>query len=69
PPSRWGPPAHPRHRALWHPGPEGDPHGSTPDPALLRIRPDDVLDALDRLPDAAHPASRGADRRVPVDHL
>ncbi|MFI8193607.1 glycosyltransferase family 9 protein [Streptomyces sp. NPDC085946] len=50
-PSRWGPPAHPRHRALWY-GPEGDPHGRTPDPALLRITPDDVLTALDGLPEA-----------------
>ncbi|MFI2432911.1 glycosyltransferase family 9 protein [Streptomyces sp. NPDC018693] len=50
PPSRWGPPAGPRHRALWHPGPDGDPHGHRPDPALLRIHPEDVLHALDGLP-------------------
>jgi ADP-heptose:LPS heptosyltransferase len=49
PPRRWGPPAHPRHIALWY-GPEGDPHGPRPDPALLRITTGDVLDALDRLP-------------------
>ncbi|GGQ15739.1 glycosyltransferase family 9 protein [Streptomyces mutabilis] len=49
PPSRWGPPDHPRHRALWHPGPDGDPHGHETDPALLRIGTDDVLDALDVL--------------------
>lgn len=49
PPSRWGPPSHPRHRALWHPGPDGDPHGHRTDPALLRITPDAVLDALDAL--------------------
>ncbi|MFC4472164.1 glycosyltransferase family 9 protein [Streptomyces xiangluensis] len=55
PPSRWGPPAHPRHQVLWHPGPDGDPHGRRTDPALLRIRPEEVLDALDRLPDA-HPS-------------
>lgn len=48
-PSRWGPPAGPRHRALWY-GPEGDPHGRRPDPALLRITPDDVLRAVDELP-------------------
>ncbi|MET9149208.1 glycosyltransferase family 9 protein [Streptomyces sp. NPDC057197] len=53
PPSRWGPPpGDPRHRALWH-GPEGDPHGSDPDPALLRISPDEALDALDALPGPA----------------
>ncbi|CAL9383451.1 hypothetical protein SUDANB70_01112 [Streptomyces sp. enrichment culture] len=48
-PSRWGPPAHPRHLALWY-GPEGDPHARRTDPALLRITPADVLDALARLP-------------------
>ncbi|MFE9771902.1 glycosyltransferase family 9 protein [Streptomyces sp. NPDC005931] len=47
-PSRWGPPAHPRHIALWH-GPEGDPHGRRPDPALLRITPHEVLHALGEL--------------------
>ncbi|WP_414496558.1 glycosyltransferase family 9 protein [Streptomyces sp. CRN 30] len=52
PPSRWGPPAHPRHRVLWHPGPDGDPHGDTPDPALLRITAGEVLDAVDALSEA-----------------
>ncbi|HET9379270.1 MAG TPA: glycosyltransferase family 9 protein [Streptomyces sp.] len=50
PPSRWGPPDDPRHRALWHPGPGGDPHGTRPDPALLRLRPQDVLRAFTGLP-------------------
>ncbi|WP_232839202.1 glycosyltransferase family 9 protein [Streptomyces triticisoli] len=50
PPSRWGPPpGDPRHLALWH-GPQGDPHGRRPDPALLRISTDEVLNALDALP-------------------
>ncbi|MFF8593386.1 glycosyltransferase family 9 protein [Streptomyces sp. NPDC015220] len=50
-PGRWGPPPDdPRHRALWH-GPEGDPHGRRPDPALLRITAAEVLDALDALPE------------------
>ncbi|KOX06276.1 glycosyl transferase [Streptomyces sp. NRRL B-1140] len=48
-PSRWGPPPDPRHRALWY-GPEGDPHGRRPDPALLRITADDVLRAVGELP-------------------
>ncbi len=56
PPSHWGPPAHPRHIALWH-GPEGDPHARRPDPALLRITPGEVLDALHRLPAPEEPAS------------
>ncbi|MFF1271934.1 glycosyltransferase family 9 protein [Streptomyces marokkonensis] len=51
PPALWGPPRHPRHIALWH-GPPGDPHGRRPGPALLRITPDEVLRALDRLPAA-----------------
>lgn len=46
PPSQWGPPAErPRHVALWA-GQAGDPHGSEPDPGLLRITVDDVLAAL-----------------------
>jgi len=47
-PARWGPPDRPRHRALWPaPDPEyrGDPHGSSPDPVLLRISVADVLSA------------------------
>ncbi|MEU6811182.1 glycosyltransferase family 9 protein [Streptomyces sp. NPDC046831] len=50
PPSRWGPPADPRHRVLWH-GPAGDPHGRHPDPALLRISTGEVLEALRALPE------------------
>ncbi|MET7291050.1 glycosyltransferase family 9 protein [Streptomyces griseoloalbus] len=58
PPSRWGPPAHPRHIALWH-GPAGDPHGRRPGPALLRITPDEVLHALSGLPGPTrHPEGR-----------
>jgi ADP-heptose:LPS heptosyltransferase len=54
PPSRWGPPPDdPRHRALWH-GPEGDPHGRRPDPALLRVGTEEVLDALDALPEPSN---------------
>lgn len=52
PPSRWGPPPERRwHRALWA-GRVGDPHGDRPDPGLLRISVDDVLEALETLPDA-----------------
>jgi ADP-heptose:LPS heptosyltransferase len=42
-PRLWGPPPDPRHTALWHPGPPGDPHGAVPDPALLRIGTVEVL--------------------------
>ncbi|MEU3336756.1 glycosyltransferase family 9 protein [Streptomyces sp. NPDC006668] len=65
PPSRWGPPPDPRHRALWHPGPDGDPHGPRPDPSLLRIHPDDVVHALTALP-ATQPAA--SDRQLEQAH-
>ncbi|MEU5766955.1 glycosyltransferase family 9 protein [Streptomyces asoensis] len=59
PPSRWGPPALPRHQVLWHPGPDGDPHGHRTDPALLRIATDEVLDAFDRLERVERPEPGG----------
>ncbi|WP_171165350.1 glycosyltransferase family 9 protein, partial [Streptomyces sp. I05A-00742] len=46
PPALWGPPPAPRHTALWHPGPPGDPHGRRPDPQLLRIGVEEVAEAL-----------------------
>jgi ADP-heptose:LPS heptosyltransferase len=55
-PALWGPPAdRPWHRALWA-GTSGDPHGRLPDPGLLAIGVDQVLEALADLPEAA-PAS------------
>ena len=57
PPRLWGPPPVPRHRALWHPGPPGDPHGRRPDPLLLRITPEQVLAALSGLPERREVAS------------
>ncbi|MEU1824966.1 glycosyltransferase family 9 protein [Streptomyces abikoensis] len=45
-PALWGPPPSPRHAALWHPGPPGDPHGDVPDPLLLRIGVPEVLAAV-----------------------
>lgn len=50
-PMEWGPPLHrPLHRALWA-GRRGNPHGERVDAGLLRIDVDDVLEALERLPD------------------
>jgi ADP-heptose:LPS heptosyltransferase len=46
-PAEWGPPPErPWHRALWA-GSTGDPHGTLPDPGLLRIGVGEVLRALD----------------------
>lgn len=48
PPQTWGPSIDPHlHRVLWHaePGYRGDPHADRPDPALLRIGVEEVVDA------------------------
>jgi ADP-heptose:LPS heptosyltransferase len=54
PPARWGPPARgpggARHVALWA-GSTGDPHADAPDPGLLRISPEGVLEARVRVLD------------------
>ena len=47
-PAQWGPPEGRCHRVIWK-GARGDPHGSTVDPGLLRIRVDDVVAELDRV--------------------
>ncbi|MFL6049134.1 MAG: glycosyltransferase family 9 protein [Gaiellales bacterium] len=44
-PALWGPTDRERHRVLWR-GISGDPHGDTPDPGLLAIETDEVLEAL-----------------------
>jgi ADP-heptose:LPS heptosyltransferase len=55
PPSLWGPPSErPRHISLWS-GRSGDPHGDDPDPGLLAIGFEEVVQALDAL-----------ERRVPI---
>ncbi|HEX2030138.1 MAG TPA: glycosyltransferase family 9 protein [Actinomycetota bacterium] len=48
PPARWGPPAGGPHVVLWK-GRRGDPHAAEPDPGLLAIEVDEVLDAVARL--------------------
>lgn len=62
PPALWGPPRGRRiHRVLWA-GTTGDPHADTPDPGLLAITVEEVLDALRRLPgrDGVAPRRRRA---------
>ena len=48
-PAVWGPPADGPHVVLWS-GRTGDPHATRPDPGLLAITVDDVLQALETLP-------------------
>lgn len=56
-PSAWGPPPErPQHRALWA-GRRGDPHADTPDPGLLALPVDEVVEALRTLPE--RPVVRG----------
>ncbi|MCX2946981.1 glycosyltransferase family 9 protein [Lentzea sp. NEAU-D7] len=56
PPSLWGPRSGPHH-VLWHGG-TGDTFASEPDPGLLRITVDEVLDAVKELRPVT--AGRGA---------
>ena len=57
-PDHWGPPPdRPWHRALWA-GRTGDPHGQEPDPGLLAISVDDVVQAVADLPAGRRPAPR-----------
>jgi ADP-heptose:LPS heptosyltransferase len=45
-PATWGPPAdRPHHRVLWH-GTTGNPHADRPDPGLLAIDPEHVIQEL-----------------------
>jgi ADP-heptose:LPS heptosyltransferase len=66
PPSEWGPPPdRPQHQVLWA-GDRGDPHADTPDPGLLAITVQHVLDALQKAPTekpAGAPGSRAMPRR------
>jgi ADP-heptose:LPS heptosyltransferase len=52
-PSYWGPAIDQElHHVIWHGDGTGDAHGDEPDPALLRITPDEVLAAADALVDS-----------------
>jgi hypothetical protein len=57
PPRLWGPAIDRElHHVIWHGDRTGDPHADEPDPALLRITPDEVLAAVDNLLPSRHPA-------------
>jgi len=45
-PALWGPPADPRHQVIFHGDGTGNPHGTEPDAALLRITVPEVLDGV-----------------------
>jgi ADP-heptose:LPS heptosyltransferase len=65
PPHRWGPPSSGPHSALWHGSTVGDPHAGRPDPALLQIGVDEVVDVasvrLERARDAlGRPSTRSS---------
>jgi ADP-heptose:LPS heptosyltransferase len=62
PPAWWGPPETGPHVAIWHGERPGDPWGTEPDPALLRIGTDEVLRAAWGL---LAPGRRGAALPVP----
>jgi ADP-heptose:LPS heptosyltransferase len=58
-PREWGPPVErARHRVLWR-GRRGDPHADRPDPGLLEIEVEEVLDALAAVPGRASAVSAG----------
>ncbi len=66
-PHHWGPPPdRPWHRVLWR-GTTGDPRGATPDPGLLALGVEDVIDALDHLVDVERsvgPFDMGEEQRA-----
>jgi ADP-heptose:LPS heptosyltransferase len=60
-PRIWGPPANGRHAALWHGTGERETLTDVPDPGLLTITVDEVLDAVTRVLRSGRstPAARG----------
>ncbi len=49
PPSRWGPPSGGPHEVVWHGAECGDPWGDDVDPALLRVRAEEVVSRAEPL--------------------
>jgi ADP-heptose:LPS heptosyltransferase len=64
PPALWGPPPDPRHVILWS-GTRGNPHAHDPDPGLLAIDVDEVLDALAGLDGAGREVAAAAGASSP----
>jgi len=64
-PALWGPLDARRHVALWA-GITGDPHGDDPDPGLMRIEVEQVLDALKSL--SEHHSFAGAASQAVTAH-
>jgi ADP-heptose:LPS heptosyltransferase len=63
PPSLWGPPpGRPQHRVLWR-GKRGDPHAARPDPGLLAISADEVIEEVALALDGSYPRRRDRRRR------
>ncbi|MEP6851597.1 MAG: glycosyltransferase family 9 protein [bacterium] len=62
-PQLWGPPADPRHQALWPAAPDyrGDPHAARTDPVLLQITVTDVLASVPQSLAAAAPGNQPVD--------
>ena len=58
-PARWGPPRSGAHTVLWA-GRVGDPHGSRPDPGLLDIGVDAVVDAAKESLNGSSPRPTGS---------
>lgn len=61
PPARWGPPPDGPHVVLWK-GRSGDPHAAAPDPGLLAIDVEDVLEGLTDLDPPAGPRQGSGSR-------
>jgi ADP-heptose:LPS heptosyltransferase len=65
-PAVWGPPPDPRHQVVWHGTGLGDPHGSTPDAALLSITVSEVAAAAAEADRRRELYSRPAGRTLPA---
>jgi ADP-heptose:LPS heptosyltransferase len=56
-PALWGPPVDGPHITLWRGGHPGDPWAERPDPSLLLVDADDVIEHAERLLDRSPPVA------------